>query len=123
MSATGRTILIFTLGAILATLVPGVCAADCAAFMECCRREPASETIVTSSTCCKAGQPDMSGPAAGPAEVRIKVASDRFSSSPFVLHASDLLGSEGAAQAALDLPTSHRAPNVPLYLLNAAVLC
>jgi hypothetical protein len=123
MGATGRTTLLFTLGALLATLLPGVCAADCASFMECCRRAPAPDTVVSSSTCCRAEQPDISGPSAAPAEVRIKPARETSSSAPFVVHAPVLMGGASVAQATPDHSRSHRAPDVPLYLMNAAVLC
>jgi len=123
MGATGRTMLLFTLGALLATLLPGTCAADCASFMECCRRAPTPDTVVTSSTCCKAEQPELSGPSTAPAEVRIKTAREVSSSAPFVVNAPVLMAGASVASATPDLSTSHRAPDVPLYLMNAAVLC
>jgi len=123
MSAAGRTIFLITLGAVLATLLPGVCAADCASFMECCRRAPAPDTVVSSSSCCNAEKPEMSVPSATPAEVRTKPARETTSSCPFVVHAPVSMGGASVAQASPGRSISHRAPDVPLYLMNAAVLC
>jgi len=64
----------------------------------------------------------MSGRSATPAEVRLKL--DReTSAAPFVVHAAVLMGGASVAQSSPDLSMSHRAPDVPLYLMNAAVLC
>jgi len=122
MGSTGRITVLFTVGALVATLLPGACAADCASLMECCRRAPAPDTVVSSSSCCKAERPEMFVPSATPAEIRLNPARET-SAAPFVVHAPVLVAGASAALSRPDLSTSHRAPDVPLYLMNAAVLC
>jgi len=122
MGVTSRFVRVIALGVLLATLLPGVCTVDCAASMECCRRGPAPETVLGSSTCCKAGKTEIPGPSVATADLRLKPGRD-ISSVELVVHAPASIGLAGLARASADQALLHRAPDVPIYLMNAVVLC
>jgi hypothetical protein len=112
-----------TLAALVATLLPGVCAADCGSIMECCRRAPATDAVVGPASCCSGERPVVSGPTAPPADLRVKPA--RETAFPWS-HAVDATASTAVAVGIAGGPApsgDRHAQDVPIFLLNAAILC
>ena len=122
MQLLRRVLPAVTLAALVVTFVPGLCAADCTALMDCCRKAPAPETRLDSASCCKAGATQVTVPSAMAAALASKIASDASAPAPFLYVDGAAAANTGFEPPATDQPPPHRAAGVPLYLLNTAVL-
>jgi hypothetical protein len=111
-----------TLAALAATFVPGLCTADCLALMDCCRKGPATASTLSPASCCAAERPQVSVPTTMVAEIGSKLVRASSGPAPFSKVAAEVERVTFDALAS-DQPPRHRAPGVPLYLLNTAVLC